>query len=257
MLTSTHVGKHGCDPRSSRVRGCISAKIVAVVLAAACVPIPAPGEIEDADLPFFAEARLADGEGVVVLHEAGEGSDGDSVAECLRDSLRDGNPPVPVVAARPFRAALDPWMKALSQIGGDEHYALVLAEPLIREKIAGIGVRHLIFATSHRSEGNTGGVEAVMAGVWGVRETTTVRARVIDLKAAQALGTAQVTAGGTEGVAHVMLYGVILLAATEGSACNELGRQLVAAFHGDAEALATPAGDRYEPEPSRGPISHR
>lgn len=240
----------GCDGTArlmSKHRICfwVILLIPAFVLAA-CLPIPSHGEVEDVDIPFYEEALLSGDEAVVVMGGTSDPDGEESVVECIRGKLREADPPVRVLPVRALRDALSPWFEDLSPYRSNEDYAALLTPQPARQAISDLNARHLIYVDSTTTEGQSEGVEAIIAGAVGFKETTRVRARILDLKAARLLGTAQVTAVGDEGYVHFMIYGVLLLAATEGTACDELGHQLAAVFRGrDIAALFPPAGDGH------------
>jgi len=210
-------------------------KVIALLLlflSAGCVPVPNAGTIEDVDMPFHDEAFLAPGEGVVVLGGSDDAIGKDYFAACLREELQTGDPPVRLIPTIDFQDTLFPWFELETRPSNDKELVSLLERPEVQARIRTLNLRHILLVTSSTSEGETAGVEAVIAGVHGSKQRSHLTARVIDFKNASVLGDAGVEAAAAGGLAHFMLYGVILVPTTESTACEALSRQLGAVFAG-------------------------
>lgn len=217
--------------------------LLAISHTTACLPLPNAGEIEDVDIPFHDEAFLAAGERVVVLGGADDAVGEDHSARCLREELQAANPPVPLIAAGEVQDALFPWFEPNTRPETETEFAAFLARPGVSERLRSLKLRHVLLVASSTSEGKTAGAEAVIAGAYGAKQRTSLSATVIDMKSAAMLGNAGVRAAATGGIAHVMLYGVILVPTTHSTACKGLARQLAAIFAGRAPPPIGPAAD--------------
>jgi hypothetical protein len=210
-------------------------KLIALVLllvSAACVPVPNAGEIEDVDMPFHDEAFLAPGEGVVVLGGSDDAIGKDNFAACLREELQTGDPPVRLIPASDFQDTLFPWFELDTRPSSDKEFVSLFRRPEVQFRIKTLSLRHILLVTSSTSEGETAGVEAVVAGVHGSKQRSRLTAKVIDLKNASVLGDASVEAAAAGGLAHFMIYGIILVPTPGSTACEGLSRQLGAVFAG-------------------------
>jgi hypothetical protein len=216
------------------------------LLTAACLPVPNSGEIEDVDIPFHEAAFLAPGERVAVLGGNDDAIGEDYAASCLREELRAADPPVPLLAASEVQDSLFPWFELSTRPETETEFAAFLARPGVSERLRALNLRHVLLVTSSTADGQTAGAEAVIAGVYGAKQRTSLSATVVDMKNAAMLGDAGVRAAATGGIAHVMLYGVILVPTTQSTACKGLARQLGAIFAGRAPP---PVG----PGPAAGP----
>lgn len=211
------------------------------LLTAACLPVPNSGEIEDVDIPFHDAAFLAPGERVVVLGGNDDAIGEDYAAACLREELQKADPPVPLIAAGEVQDALFPWFELSTRPETETEFATFLARPGVSERLRGLRLRHVLLVASSTADGQTAGAEAVIAGVYGAKQRTSLSAKVVDMKNAAILGDAGVRAAATGGIAHVMLYGVILVPTTQSTACKGLARQLGAIFAGRAPPPIGPA----------------
>jgi len=216
--------------------------------ATACLPVPNAGKIEDVDIPFHEEAFLATGERVVVLGGAEDAVGEDYFAQCLREELTEADPPVPLIAAGEVQDALFPWFEPDTRPESETEFAAFLARPGVSERLEDLKLRHVLLVAGSTSEGKMAGAEAVIAGAYGSKQRTTLSAKVIDMKSATVLGDAGVRAAAAGGIAHVMLYGVILVPTTDSTACTGLARQLGAIFAGRAPP---PIGSGPAADPTR------
>jgi hypothetical protein len=210
-------------------------KVIALLLllvSAACVPVPNAGEIEDVDMPFHDEAFLAPGEGVVVLGGPDDAIGRDYFATCLREELQTGDRPVRLIPASDFRDSLFPWFEPDTRPSNDEELVSLFRRPEVQARIQTLNLRHFLLVTGSTTEEKGAGVETVVVGVHGSKQRSRLTAKVIDLKTASVLGDAGVEAAATGGLAHFMIYGVILVPTTGSTACEGLGRQLGAVFAG-------------------------
>ena len=216
-------------------------------LLAGCVPVPVPAGIEDVDLPFYEEALLADGEAVTVFSAVEDRMGRDDIADCLREGLEEADPPVRVIPAGAFRDTFFPWFEPGTAPRSDEDWAALLAQPLVKAKVAELDVRFLLEVQGSHTEGETKGVEAVAVGAVGAEVRDRVTAKLRDLKRATSIGAAAVESAGHNVLVHVMIYGIIILPMTETAACRELGRQLAAAFNGASATRPAPARETAAP----------
>ncbi len=203
-----------------------------LLLSAACVPIPNAGEIEDVDMPFHDEAFLAPGEGIVVLGRSDDTVGPDYFTTCLREELQSGDPPVRLIPAAEFQDSLFPWFEPDTRPSNDEELVSLFRRPDVQARIQALNLRHFLLVTGSTTEGKGAGVETVVVGIHGGKQRSRLTAKVIDLKTASVLGSAGVEAAATGGLAHFMIYGVILVPTTGSTACEGLGRQLGAVFAG-------------------------
>lgn len=203
-----------------------------LVFSPACVPIPNAGEIEDVDMPFHDEAVLAPGEGVVVFGGSDDAIGRDRYAICLREELQTGNPPVRLIPTTDFQDSLFPWFEPDTRPGNDEELVSLFGRPEVQARIQALNLRHFLMVTGSTSEGKGAGVETVVVGIHGAKQRSRLTVKVIDLKTASVLGSAGVEAAAAGGLAHFMIYGVILIPTTGSTACEGLGRQLGAVFAG-------------------------
>lgn len=213
------------------------AAILSLLLSAACVPIPNGGEIEDIDMPFQEEAFLANGEGIVVLGGREDEFGQDYFTSCLREEFQSGNSPIRLIQSTDLQDRLFPWFELDTRPNNDEELLSLFGRSDVQDRIQQLNLRHILLVTGSTSEGQPAGVEAVIAGVHGSEQRTRLNAKIIDLKNANVLGNAGVEAAATGGLAHVMLYGVILVPTTASTACEGLSRQLRAVFAGHEPPL--------------------
>jgi hypothetical protein len=221
------------------------------LLVGACLPVPTPGEVEDVDVPFFEAAFLAPGEGVVIQGDPGDLDQEAELLECLADGIEDAEPPLRVIPTAGFRDALFPWFEPSTTPESEADFERTLAEPMVQAKLATMNARHLVSLKAETSETDMGGAEMIIVGVQGNTRTSRVAAEVVDLRSGENLGEAGVTVSGKQALVHYMLYGVMLFATTETTACEELGRDLASVLNGQAivypDARREPFGqDRLE-----------
>ena len=204
------------------------------LLVGACLPVPTPGEVEDIDVPFFEAAFLAPGEGVVIRGDPGDLDQEAELLECLADGIEEADPPLRVIPTAGFRDALFPWFEPSTTPESEADFERTLAEPMVQAKLATMNARHLVSLKAETSETDMGGAEMIIAGVHGNTRTSRVAAEVVDLRSGENLGEAGVTVSGKQAVVHYLLYGVMLFATTETTACEELGRDLASVLNGQA-----------------------
>lgn len=206
--------------------------LLLLVFSAACVPIPNAGEIEDVDMPFHDEAVLGPGEGIVVFGGSDDAIGRDNYAICLREELQTGNPPVRLIPRMDFQDSLFPWFEPDTRPSNDEELVSLFGRPEVQARIQALNLRHFLMVTGLTSEGKGAGVETVVVGIHGAKQRSRLTAKVVDLKTVSVLGSAGVEAAATGGLAHFVIYGVILVPTTGSTACEGLSRQLGAVFAG-------------------------
>ena len=203
-------------------------------LVGACVPVPTPGEVEDIDVPFFETAFLEPGEGIVIQGDPRQLDEEAELLECLGDGLEEADPPLRIIPTQGFRDAFFPWFESSTSPDSAADFERVLAEPRVQAKLASMRVRHFVTLKADTSETEMGGVEMIAAGVTGNTRTSRVTAEVVDLRSGEALGEAGVTVSGKQLFLHYTIFGAVLFATTETTACEELGRSLAAVLNGQA-----------------------
>jgi hypothetical protein len=170
-----------------------------------------------------AQAMVA-GERVVILGDGGD--DEASGLECIRAAL-SGQAEMP---AGEFRRALFPWFEPGIAPNSEAELAARLAVPLVRDRIATLGVRYLLTGGMTTSTTSLPGGTAVIGVIGKWRRTTLLTVKAWDLTTAAALGTVSAGASG-EGAAGVVVFVPILTATpTESTVCAEAKSRVAELF---------------------------
>lgn len=217
----------------------------------ACVPVPTPGEVDDIDVPFFETAFLEPGEGIVIQGDPRHLDQETELLECLRDGIEEADPPLRIIPTQEFRDAFFPWFEPSTSPKDEADFERVLAEPRVQAKLASMNVRHFVSLKADTSETEMGGVEMIAVGATGNTRTSRVTAEVVDLRSGEALGEAGVTVSGKQLFLHYTIFGAVLFATTETTACEELGRNLAAVLNGQAITYPDEAFEGRHGTPAR------
>jgi hypothetical protein len=206
--------------------------LIAAVLMAACA---APTKTEVSFAPGPHTASLAAG-GVVLFPSVREHPDAREAGfvRCLRGGVAKRLPSQLSLMDTPsFQDALFPWFEAENAPRTVEELNSLLGRPMIRDRIASLGVRYLlVIASAARSDGFPGiicGAGYCGGGCLGVFwEDKKHRAQAViwDLERGAPSGTLVATSSGRS-VGLAFGTPLVFIAGTEASACEALAAELV------------------------------
>lgn len=223
----------------------VALALMAAVLIAACAA-PTKTEVSFEAGPSL--SSLAAG-GVVLFpsfHEHPDAREADFV-RCLRGEFATRLPSQLGLMDTPaFQDALFPWFEAANAPKTVEQLNSLLARPIVRDRIASLGVRYLlVIASAARSDGFPGiicGAGYGGGGCLGVLwddKTHRAQAVIWDLEKGTQSGTLVATSSGRS-VGLAFGIPVLFIAGTEASACEALAAELI-------RLLASPLGSDVEP----------
>lgn len=181
---------------------------------------------------------LAKGEGVVLLADAYfsvvTNDLDENVNECLGDGIRKVNPQLRIVPAQTFRTLLYPYFSTSTSPHTTEEYQALINKPLIRQRIARLGVRYLVVSSGAATRNDShGGIlcgggyggAGCLGMAWYDRKTE-FKAQIWDLKRGSLDGTIQTKSTGTGVIPALLLPFPVYMPATESASCQELGVRL-------------------------------
>lgn len=183
---------------------------------------------------------IARGESVVVL--------GDEIGfpECVRRAMKRSDPELQFIPSLRFRDALFPWFEPGTRPNNVKELEMLLGRPVVRTRIAGLGLRFVVVISGETSESK--GKGAMMCGggppggvgclgfVWWDR-TTSLQADVWDLKQLNEAAKVDISVSGTALLpAFVIPVPFIPLTETEG--CNVLGSKIAEKITGRSQKNA-------------------
>jgi hypothetical protein len=169
------------------------------------------------------------GDRIVLLAAGASVRDDDSTTTCVRKSLEREKPDVRFVTPVEFRDAVRSFRWPFE--GPEQDARSVMADPLVRDAVARLGVHYAIGVSTIKSTGRgSEGLHGGLGLMWGT-EDRAVSAHIWDLKGAGVLGTMIVAASGKIiGVGLVPEAGLFSVVSfpimTDTVACRALGRHL-------------------------------
>ncbi len=178
---------------------------------------------------------ISDGEAVVILarrHHSGHEAES-SFTECISESLTSGAAPLDVRAEQAFVDTLFPWFEPRTAPLSADTLPKLLGEPAIAEKLAGTGVRYIVWVDgmTEVSEGAGSMTCAVGPGgggcfgfTWWDKDSQ-YEASVWDLETYEDVGRISAAAQGTSYMPAVIVP-IPLIARTQATACKGLADQL-------------------------------
>lgn len=218
------------------------------LLAAGCMQ----ARIEESrELP----THIADGEAVVILAKPqieGAGAE-DGFMDCVGDRLANGSEDsIRVAGNDEFVDQLFPWFEPGTAPTKPENVAKLLERPGVSERIAGTGVRYLVWLDGATRKTDGGGSIACGAAPgaagclgfgWWEKESA-YEAVIWDIKQGKSAGSVETNVTGTSAIVGAVVP-LPFVARVAGTACNRLATQLRSFFNGgDAPtpAVSTAAG---------------
>jgi len=187
------------------------------------------------------QTAIGQGEAVVVLAKPQiEGaSAADAFMDCVAKGLHSHANPVDVVDNDAFVDQLFPWFEPGTAPTRPEGVTRVLAQPGVSEKIAGTGVRYIVWldGATRRTDGGgslacgaaPGAAGCIGFGWW--EKESAFEATIWDIKQAKSAGSVGTNVTGTSAIVGAIVP-LPFIARVEGTACSRLSDQLHAFFKG-------------------------
>lgn len=187
------------------------------------------------------QTAIGQGEAVVVLAKPQiEGaSAADEFMDCVAKGLHSHANPVDVVDNDAFVDQLFPWFEPGTAPTRPEGVTRVLAQPGVSEKIAGTGVRYIVWldGATRRTDGGgslacgaaPGAAGCIGFGWW--EKESAFEATIWDIKQAKSAGSVGTNVTGTSAIVGAIVP-LPFIARVEGTACSRLSDQLHAFFKG-------------------------
>ncbi len=210
--------------------------LVLPLLATAC-PVPTTTEVE-----VVAETLHVTDEAIVLfpaLRAAGLPSNAGFV-RCLRTGLEKRVTPKPkIMETAAFQDAMFPWFEFEHAPRTARELNALLLRPLVRERIASLGVRYLISIAGGTESGDgfpgllcgAGGGGAGCLGLAWEDRTSRLNAVVWDIMSGGQAGELSVTSSGTS-VIPAFIIPFPFIAYTEEDACDALAADLAQLLYG-------------------------
>ncbi len=155
------------------------------------------------------------------------------IVDCIQNAVQSRSPGRRFVTYDKFRKLAFPDLPAKSTPRQPRYMAMVLERPKVRERIAGLGLRYIIFVggvtETHAGGGMVCGGAAGGVGCLGLitwDKESRLGASVMDLAGEGELETSQASAMGTAWLAIVFVFPLGLPAATESDVCAQQGRKI-------------------------------
>jgi hypothetical protein len=218
--------------RQSRGGLPVELALMAAVLIAACA---APTKTEVSFEPGSPTSSLAAG-GVVLFPSFHDHPDAPEAAfiRCLRGEFLKRRPSQLRMMDTPaFQDALFPWFEAANAPRTVEELNSLLARPMIRDRIASLGVRYLLVIASAARSGGFPGIICGAGyggggclGVFWEDKTHRAQAVIWDLEKGAQSGTLVATSSGRS-VGLAFGIPILFIAGTENSACEALAAELL------------------------------
>lgn len=156
------------------------------------------------------------------------------LSECVHQALHEAGQASKLIPPDEFRRLVFPGFDITTAPRSIESLVLLLKTPEFRQKIESLRLRYLISVreqTSSRSEGVAAGVEGFGApvGIFGSthEKTTTITARIIDMKTASQTDVVSTTAKSTGFYGIVVILPIIVPPMSESAACQRFGSEVV------------------------------
>lgn len=187
------------------------------------------------------QTAIGQDEAVVVLAKPQiEGaSAADEFMDCVAKGLHSHANPVDVVDNDAFVDQLFPWFEPGTAPTRPEGVTRVLAQPGVSEKIAGTGVRYIVWldGATRRTDGGgslacgaaPGAAGCIGFGWW--EKESAFEATIWDIKQAKSAGSVGTNVTGTSAIVGAIVP-LPFIARVEGTACSRLSDQLHAFFKG-------------------------
>jgi hypothetical protein len=178
---------------------------------------------------------LAAGQSIVLLpasyHKGNATEDG--FLDCVSEHLRDGKPPVDVMAGSRFRDALYPWFEPRTVPQTADALPELMKKPGVGEQLRQTGVRYLVWVSGATERSNEGGAlscaaSTVGGGCFGLLWWETIgdyEAAVWDLERAVTAGDVSSDARGTS-IVPALIVPLPFIARTQTAACKNLAQEL-------------------------------
>jgi len=197
-------------------------------------------------------SHISKGEGVVILAKPqveGAGAE-DDFMDCVSNELKGGKANIAVAGNNEFVDKMFPWFEPGTAPSKPEAVAALLTRPGVSEKVAGTGVRYVVWLDGSTQKTDGGGSLACGAAPgaagcigfgWWEKESA-YEATVWDLKQAKSAGSVGTNVTGTSAIIGAVVP-LPFIARVQSAACNRLAQQLRTFFtEGDAPSGA-PASD--------------
>lgn len=193
--------------------------------------------------------QIAAGEAVVILAKPqieGAGAE-DDFMDCISERLADGGAEdaIRVQANDEFVDSLFPWFEPGTAPTKPEYVSRLLERPGVSEKIAGTGVRYLVWLDGATRKTDGGGSLACGAAPgaagclgfgWWEKESD-YEAVIWDLKQGKTAGSVEANVTGTSAIVGAVVP-LPFVARVASTACNRLAGQLRSFFKGGEAGLA-------------------
>jgi hypothetical protein len=187
--------------------------------------------------------EIGSNESVVVLAKPQiEGAGAESgFVDCVGQRLAGGASGLHVQSNEEFTDQLFPWFEPATVPTKAEGVAAVLSQPGVSEKVAGTGVRYVVWLDGGTRKTDGGGSLACGAAPgaagcigfgWWEKESA-YEATVWDLKQAKSMGSVGTNVTGTSAIVGAIVP-LPFIARVQGTACNRLGAQLKSFLTGSA-----------------------
>lgn len=225
---------HACLPSP------VAAALAACVLLSGCMTAKL-------DENRTAPTHIASGEGVVILAKpkVDGGSAEDSFMDCVGGRLNGEG--IKVQANDAFVDQLFPWFEPAIVPQRPEGISRLLARPAVAQRIAGTGVRYVVWVDGVTRKTDSGGSFSCAIGPggggcfgfgWWEKESA-YEAAVWDLQTGKSTGEVTTNVVGTSALVGVIVP-LPFIARVQATACDRLADQLTAFLRGgDSAAAAT------------------
>jgi hypothetical protein len=165
-------------------------------------------------------------------------------ATCIAEAVQAAHPTLRIVSTDEFRRTVFAYGSPEDPAGRAKYFETLVSEPVVRERMASLGIRHLVYLAEARTEQGPGGGFGGCGGgpggagcfgaIWWERSSRLV-ASVVDIQAARAMGDVSASATGTPVLLGLLVpIPIPIPAFTETRACGELGEAVTRFLQGDA-----------------------
>lgn len=187
------------------------------------------------------QTSIGQGEAVVILAKPQiEGAAAaDQFMDCVAKGLHAHANPLDVVDNDAFVDQMFPWFEPGTAPTRPEGVTGVLAKPGVSEKLAGTGVRYIVWldGATRRTDGGgslacgaaPGAAGCIGFGWW--EKESAFEATIWDIKQAKSAGSVGTNVTGTSAIVGAIVP-LPFIARVEGTACSRLSEQLHAFFKG-------------------------
>lgn len=162
-----------------------------------------------------------------------EMSDEALLVDCIRSAIKDRNPKRRFVAYDTFRKLAFPDLPAIAAPRHPRYIRLVIERPDIRNRIADLNIRYMIFVGGVVETKQQGGIGCLGAGygfgcfglvTWD--KESRLAASILDLERMGGLETVKATTSGTAWFAVFIIFPLGFPAAPEAFACADQGAKI-------------------------------